>query len=340
MQWSKKEIKEQADKYGFIKDTFEKELRLIEVLDRFEKDEFLQGKLALKGGTCLNLFYLDGPRLSVDIDLDYVGKMSRDDMLKERVLIREHVQEIAEDLGYERDDESKRYHALESEVLSYINNGGGKDNIKIEINYMDRQHVLPLQKRKINVPWYGKEISTLCVNDLEIYASKIAAFTNRYTARDLYDLGNLFDRYNGDAKNIEMVRKCAIFYRAIGSKEIPREIDYDMLDKLLIKPRGLENILRKGEYFNAYKGYEKVQDFVTDTFRLNTDEKFFLDNFENGRYNPELLFKGEQLERIENHPMAMYKMKMYIIRELDKEARQEKYKRGKDRGRDGPELGD
>ena len=111
-------------------------------------------------------------------------------------------------------------------------------------------------------PWYGKDISVLCVNDLEVYASKIVAFTNRYAARDLYDLKNLFDRYNSDSNNTEVVRKCAIFYRAIGSKEIPRDINYDTLDKLLTRPRGLENVLKKGEYFNASNGYDKVKDFI------------------------------------------------------------------------------
>ena len=42
---------------------------------------FLKGKLALKGGTALNLFVFDVPRLSVDIDLNYVGAEERETML-------------------------------------------------------------------------------------------------------------------------------------------------------------------------------------------------------------------------------------------------------------------
>ncbi|MCG2795115.1 MAG: nucleotidyl transferase AbiEii/AbiGii toxin family protein [Actinomycetia bacterium] len=37
-----------------------------------------EGKLVLKGGTALNLFYLDMPRLSVDIDLNYIGAAGRE----------------------------------------------------------------------------------------------------------------------------------------------------------------------------------------------------------------------------------------------------------------------
>ena len=38
---------------------------------------FLGTRMALKGGTALNLFVLDFPRLSVDIDLNYVGSSDR-----------------------------------------------------------------------------------------------------------------------------------------------------------------------------------------------------------------------------------------------------------------------
>jgi hypothetical protein len=53
---------------GFPADNLEKVLRLRELLAELHKYTFLQGKLVLKGGTALNLFYLDLKRLSVDID--------------------------------------------------------------------------------------------------------------------------------------------------------------------------------------------------------------------------------------------------------------------------------
>jgi hypothetical protein len=37
--------------------------------------------MVLKGGTALNLFVLDVPRLSVDIDLNYIGAADRETML-------------------------------------------------------------------------------------------------------------------------------------------------------------------------------------------------------------------------------------------------------------------
>jgi predicted nucleotidyltransferase component of viral defense system len=69
---------------GFEVDNLEKLLRLRELLTEFHKHSFLRNKLVLKGGTALNLFYLDVARLSVDIDLNYIAHIDRDEMLDER----------------------------------------------------------------------------------------------------------------------------------------------------------------------------------------------------------------------------------------------------------------
>ena len=51
-------------------------------------------RLVLKGGTALNLFLFDLPRLSVDIDVNYIGSADRDVMLEERPTV-----DRAEDTG-------------------------------------------------------------------------------------------------------------------------------------------------------------------------------------------------------------------------------------------------
>jgi predicted nucleotidyltransferase component of viral defense system len=80
---------------GFAADNLEKLLRLRELLTEFHKHPFLRGKLVLKGGTALNLFYLDLARLSVDIDLNYVGHVDREKMLAERPEIVRAAEQIA-----------------------------------------------------------------------------------------------------------------------------------------------------------------------------------------------------------------------------------------------------
>ena len=55
---------------GFDQLYIEKVLRLLGILELFFSNPVLKDKYVLKGGTALNLFYFQLPRLSVDIDLN------------------------------------------------------------------------------------------------------------------------------------------------------------------------------------------------------------------------------------------------------------------------------
>jgi predicted nucleotidyltransferase component of viral defense system len=70
MKFTPAQIRELAQNTGFPTENLEKVLRLRELLIEFHRHTILKGKLALKGGTALNLFYLNLARLSVDIDLN------------------------------------------------------------------------------------------------------------------------------------------------------------------------------------------------------------------------------------------------------------------------------
>jgi hypothetical protein len=66
MKFTPSQIRELAGNTRFPADNLEKVLRLQELLTEFHKHTILKGKLVLKGGTALNLFYLNLARLSVD----------------------------------------------------------------------------------------------------------------------------------------------------------------------------------------------------------------------------------------------------------------------------------
>lgn len=71
----------------FPPQTVDKVNRLFDLLQELSNHPDLRGKLAMHGGTALNLFVFDILRLSVDIDLSYVGAIDLDEMLRERPLI-------------------------------------------------------------------------------------------------------------------------------------------------------------------------------------------------------------------------------------------------------------
>lgn len=57
-QYNRAELGRLAAESGFVRDTFEKVLRLKEVLGFLNQNEFLRNHLILKGGTSINLLYL------------------------------------------------------------------------------------------------------------------------------------------------------------------------------------------------------------------------------------------------------------------------------------------
>ena len=84
MIYDKIELTKIAKELKVVRDTYEKVLRLTDVLYYINTNEFLKNKLVLKGGTAINLLYTDLPRLSVDIDLDFTGDYTREEMLSHR----------------------------------------------------------------------------------------------------------------------------------------------------------------------------------------------------------------------------------------------------------------
>jgi len=99
MKFDAAQITKLARDTGFPANNLEKVLRLRELLIELHKHPFLQGKLVLKGGTALNLFYLNLARLSVDIDLNYIAHTDRETTLRERPEIMRAVEHVATGLG-------------------------------------------------------------------------------------------------------------------------------------------------------------------------------------------------------------------------------------------------
>lgn len=84
MKISPEKLAAEAEATGFRPDALEKVVHLLGLLNAMQSHPFLKGKWGLKGGTALNLFVFDVPRLSVDIDLNYVGDEDRGGMLDTR----------------------------------------------------------------------------------------------------------------------------------------------------------------------------------------------------------------------------------------------------------------
>ena len=309
MQFDRISLGRQAKELGFVRDTFEKVCRLTDVLSFMESDALLSNTLALKGGTAINLTIIDLPRLSVDIDMDYSKDVSRESMLQERKQITDHIRKYMTASGYSLSSKSKQYHALDSFVFEYVNAGGMKDNLKIEINYMLRCHVFPVFCRTAYLPWNEDKITVLSVDPMEIFSAKAVALINRSAARDLYDMFNLYKARLFDESQETVFKKCIMFYSAIASESVPEHFDFSRIGNISAQKikTDLTPVLRRTEHFDLPTAKAKVEEYLKRILLPETDLSFW-SAFAEGEFKPELLFDdSEILSRIAEHPMAQWK---------------------------------
>lgn len=299
-----------AKEMGFVRDTFEKVCRLADVLTFIEQDAVLENSLVLKGGTAINLTIFDLPRLSVDIDLDFSANLPRDKMLEKRRLITERIEKYMAANEYSCSEKSKHYHALDSFVFGYKNAAGMQDNLKIEVNYMLRCHVLDGRRRTVRLPWLENGLTVLSLNPIEIFASKIVALMNRAAPRDLFDLTNMLRFGLFDESEQDLLRKCTVFYSAIGSEEISATFSFDSIAAITqnrIKT-DLLPVLRDSAFFDVKAAQQECIGYLNQLLKVTESETEFLKSFRERQYQPALLFSdAEILSRISTHPMALWK---------------------------------
>jgi predicted nucleotidyltransferase component of viral defense system len=296
----------QAAELGFIRDTYEKVLRLTDVLGFINTDPLLRDSLALKGGTAINLTIFDLPRLSVDLDLDYTRNNSREEMLAERQRITDVIARYMAASGY-RPAHQRLHHSLDAAVWAYTNSAGVNDNIKIEINYSLRAHVWPVERRQARVI-DTSPVATLA--PVEVFASKIVALLTRGAARDLYDIANLVD-YGlfADPIQADVLRRTTVLYLAVGTDTVPDPLDFRNIAALTERKirTDLQPVLRKRDWFNLPDAQARAIEFLTGLLTLTPAAQEFLDAFKTGAWKPELVFDGDCLERVRTHPMAQWK---------------------------------
>ena len=220
-----------AEELGFVRDTLEKVTRLSDVLEYMNTNPILKGSLALKGGTAINLTIFNLPRLSVDIDMDYSINNRKEEMLKHRELINNTINRYMLSQGYTKNSKTKSPHSLDSWVYDYIGSSGNRDNLKIEINYSLRAHILPTEERPI-ITEHFSEYKVRTLDPIEVFGSKINALLSRAAARDLYDTGNMIYNKLFNEFEEEILRKTVVFYAAISAKEINKIFDTQAIDSI------------------------------------------------------------------------------------------------------------
>jgi predicted nucleotidyltransferase component of viral defense system len=152
---------------------------------------FADQTFALKGGSAINLFLRDMPRLSVDLDLvfpDYT--VPRTQALNQ---ITEALRQTADRLQANGFQTRATAAADASETKLLVRRGGIE--VKIEANFVMRGTLYPVQRASLT-----KAAQDLLLADLElpmasledVYGGKLVAAMDRQHPRDLFDVMQLF----------------------------------------------------------------------------------------------------------------------------------------------------
>lgn len=144
---------------------------------------------ALKGGTAINLFLRDMPRLSVDIDLVFTD-LGLPDRGAALAAIERALGEIA--VRLERMLGVKvRPTTSGSEHESKLFISRGPILLKVEVNHVFRGAVYPLVSGSLSAQAqtrFSRALSIPMLDPDELYASKLAAALDRQHPRDLFDV--------------------------------------------------------------------------------------------------------------------------------------------------------
>ena len=296
---------------GFDQFYIEKVLRLLAILKIFFSHPVLKDKYVLKGGTALNLFYFDLPRLSVDIDLNYLG-LDRESMLKERGEHEEILRSILTGAGYELKRVPEE-HAGGKWRLRYESFAGITQNIELDINYMHRVALMPVCRRT-SFPLGAFSVSDIPVLDIhELAAGKLCALIARCKPRDLFDACRILN----DARlDVPTLRRCFTVYAAFnkvdfsgvtGLGDLPFTAQ-QFRQELTATLTESERMMPQDEYLSRLLA--SCREKLTAVLPFSDAEREFLTAVNRwGEIKPQLLSESEEWCRlVSSHPMLQWKV--------------------------------
>ena len=160
---------------------------------------------SLKGGTALNFFVQDLPRLSVDIDLAYIPMNSRKDALNEITVSMESLKEDIE--GRLKNSRVIEKRTQEGSIRGLLVNTN-RASIKIEPNLVIRGTVFSVEIRPLSpsaVKFFEAEMDFPTLSIPDLYGGKICAALDRQHPRDLFDVLLMQDTVGFSAEIMEAV---------------------------------------------------------------------------------------------------------------------------------------
>lgn len=239
---------------------------LLQVLPEVAKEKCF----ALHGGTAINLFIRDMPRLSVDIDLTYIPIEERNVSLKKIVTalgsIKESLERILTGAEITMNKKTLKLQVSKANAL-----------IKIEVNQINRGVLDDL----VELPLCNKaqeEFDAFCAISVvsmgQLYGGKICAALDRQHPRDLFDVKYLLENEGFN----DAIKKGFILHLLSGNRPIHEMLQPNMIDQKAVMVNQFEGMT--SEPF-TYEDFEKTRTELIDTIQtsLTRNDKDFLLQF-------------------------------------------------------------
>jgi predicted nucleotidyltransferase component of viral defense system len=184
-------------------------IRTVQLLLDIAPAVFDTPEFAMKGGTALNLFVQDMPRLSVDIDVVFVRHdLAREDALQaigaELAAVQKRVAALGHDVELRKNKDG-------TEAKLFVRSADAE--VKVEVNFVFRGTVMEPTRRSLTTAaqkMFSADIQVPVLADAELYGSKLVAALDRQHPRDLFDVQLMLDTHGWE----ESLLDCFVVYLA------------------------------------------------------------------------------------------------------------------------------
>lgn len=260
----------------------------------------MEADFALKGGTAINFFVRDMPRLSVDIDLTYLPVNERDAALagisSSLLAVSAKIKQMLPDSQII----SKKIPPADTSSALIVRRGDS--TIKIEPNLVLRGNIFAPQVRSLSKKaqdLFETAVNMKILSEAELYGGKICAALDRQHPRDLFDVKVLMDRGGLD----ELLRKAFIVHLISHPRPMVELLRPNFIDIRGIYEKDFKDMtLEKVEFEDLIEVRNRLLTIIRKS--LMPEEKRFILSVKSGE--PEWDMLG--LNGIENLPAVKWKI--------------------------------
>ena len=260
-----------------MKDTYKKQIALlIDIMLEIAKED----KFALHGGTAINLFHFNMPRLSVDIDLTFVpfSDNRNEDLNKIRQSLESVKNRLKTTCTNIRFEDEKR---AEEELKLLCT----KDNstVKVEVNQINRG-LIAEPCTKILCRRAEEEFDKFCeiktVSVGQLWGGKLNAALERQHPRDIFDVKNMLQKIGFT----EEIKQGFLFFLLCGKRPIYEVLNPNFTNQRVIFESQFSGMTN--EKF-TYQEFEQIRKELVPLIQksLTNSEKEFLLSFAAGNPN-------------------------------------------------------